>query len=144
MLQRLGAVARAKPAVLFCAALAVSGCNAIRYANDHIKVPLDEFVIRTFSPRTAPRDANLRPSLAGSPSRNDVTAAELGKSIVFPQSAEARTASAPTQRYSEGEALLLRRANIDVPSPEITGAILANVVRPKWGPPPLLRRSFDR
>src|SRR5262245_24021093 len=115
---RPAAVVSTKLSLLLCAALVLGGCNAIRYATGQIKAPLDEFAIRTFAPLVMPLDGSLRLPQPGMRARTDLAASERGRSILFAQTTNTATALA-AETYSDGEAFLLRKANIEIPSPEV-------------------------
>ena len=144
MLRKLGAVGNRKLSLLLSAAVALSGCNVFRLATGQIKAPFDEFAISTFAPLVVPPDGSLRLPQPGRPARNYLLAAERGRSILFPQTVNTASSTGPEERYSDGEAFLLRMANIDVPSPEIVGAIMTTAAIFNSHEGPSLRRSFDR
>jgi hypothetical protein len=98
-------------AVLFggVAALALSGCTALRDAAGANKEPPDEFAIATKAPLIIPPDYNLHPPRTGAAPTNQLSPTQAAQSALF-NSDPATVAANMTGNFSDGEKILLANA----------------------------------
>lgn len=120
-------------AAILGVAVALAGCNSVREATGVAKLPPDEFTVLTKAPLIIPPDYNLRPPQPGVASRNEVDVDDQARAALFPQNAAAAAAALGTA-YSDGEKLLLGKANALTVDPNVRRSVSTDVGLEDQGP----------
>ena len=114
-------------------ALSLMGCESLRQATGSAKLPPDEFTVLTKAPLVLPPDYNLRPPQPGIASRNEPDADDAGRNALFQQTPAEASAALGTA-YSDGEKLLLNKANALTVDPNIRHNVTSDVGQEDQGP----------
>lgn len=133
MVSRQDVLRAASLTTILCAGFALIGCQSMREAFGVTKQAPDEFAVLTKPPLVIPPDFNLRPPQPGVASRYELDAAVQAQRALFPHSAATQTAMLD-DTYSDGEKLLLSKANALNASVDIRRIISADAGQEDQGP----------
>jgi hypothetical protein len=123
----------AKLALVGCVGLGLVGCESFREAVGTAKTPPDEFAVLTKSPLVIPPDYNLRPPQPGAAARTEIDPDDQARQALFPQDAASQSAALGTD-YSDGEKLLLNKANALTVDPDIRKEVTSDAGLDDEGP----------
>jgi Protein of unknown function (DUF3035) len=114
------------------ASVSLIGCQSVREATGAAKIVPDEFAVVTKAPLILPPDYNLRPPQPGAAARNQVDPEDEARQVLFQD--QAMLVSQLGNSYSDGEKLLLTKANALIVDPNIRRQVNADVGQEDQGP----------
>jgi Protein of unknown function (DUF3035) len=108
------------------------GCQSIREATGVAKLAPDEFTVLTKAPLILPPDYNLRPPQPGAAARNQPDPDDQARAALFED--PAMLSAQLGTNYSDGEKLLLTKANALTVDPMIRQEVNADSGQDDQGP----------
>jgi len=106
-------------ALVASAAMALSGCEALRSASGSAKDSPDEFAVVTKAPLVIPPDFNLKPPAPGTAPTNQIEPTQAAQQALFSTADPNAVASALPATMSPGERYLLAAAGVQNADPAI-------------------------